>query len=173
MILRICALLLSIASVTGAVSAAELPTDGLPDWLLGQWQVTKIYEDRGKFYPDPAAEPRIYYRDQIMTIELGRIIFTDSTCADITVKEKLDTVANLLKQETGYGGPERIGLKPKIGQVYYFDVKCGKRFREIMGNTLEERPGLSWRIIPDGHSKIDMPFFGGSYLELRKLGPTS
>lgn len=152
--------------VCGGAKAA-----GLPDWLLGRWMVTRVYQESPEtaHYLVPGAEPAIWVGGKTMTVEADRLSLAGEVCTDLAVRAKRDTIRHLVKSRLA-GEPEVFGLVPRPGWIPYLDINCGKSLTED-GNQLDDRGinYIDWIIIPDGHDKIDLMFIGYCYVELRRM----
>ncbi|MDR3440952.1 hypothetical protein [Telmatospirillum sp.] len=164
-------LLLVVAAllVGGATNAAALP-----DWLLGDWVVTKVYQlnDGLIHYRNSEAEPVVKLTGKIMTIEANRLHLGVDICTDLTVQEKRDNIRHLVKDVKLGGEPEMYGgLTPRPGRLPYLDINCGKPFSEGPdGIGAREANSVDWVVIPNGHDKIDLMFLYPCYVELRRRG---
>jgi hypothetical protein len=159
-------LLLVVAAllVSGGAHAA-----GLPDWLLGDWVVTKVYQapDNEIHYRDAEAEPVVKLTGKTMTVEPNRLHLNDEICTDLTVQQKRDTINHLVPGRK----PEKLGLIPRPGQLPYLKINCGKSLTEGP-DGLDDRHinYIYWVVIPNGRDKIDLVFLGPCYVELRRKG---
>lgn len=144
----------------------------IPSWLLGDWVVTKIYKPDA-VYPEPDAEPQVRLDGKAMTISPNRLSLGGEVCADLDIKSKYATVAQVLLQSSAQK-PEDIGLTPRKGRVSYLEVRCAKSF---MDETVERTniDYIKWYVVIDeqNRSEIELAFLGGVYLELHRPSPTS
>jgi hypothetical protein len=142
----------------------------LPAWLLDNWTVTKVYEDNA-VYPEPDHEPKVWLGGQVMKVLPDKLSLGGEICADFEVAAKRGTLRKVFVAELGKQ-PESIGVKPSRNALDYLQISCGKSFT---GETLERdaTPRLNWYIFQKSKDEIEMPFFGGAYLELHRAAPTS
>jgi hypothetical protein len=160
---------LVVVSVLGVSGGAH--AKGLPDWLLGDWSVTKVYQlnDDLARYPDPGNEPVARWTGKIMTIEADRLHLGVDICTDLTVREKRDTVRHLVKHELGAEPEVFGGLTPRPGSLPYLRINCGRSLTEEEDGLDDRHVNyIDWVVIPNGHDKIDLMFLGPCYLELRR-----
>lgn len=142
----------------------------IPTWLLGDWVVTKIYEDK-TVYPEADREPQVWLGGKTMKIETGKLSLGGEICLDLDVAMKHGNARKVFVTELGKP-PENIGVKLSNTAIDYLRVTCGKSFTD---ETFERDEGLKldWNIFLKSKDQIEMPFFGGAYLELRRTAPTS
>lgn len=152
--------------------AADTGRSSFPDWMLGNWTVTKVYE-ADIVYPQADAEPVVRLSGKTMSVEPNKLSLSGEICLDLDIKEKKATVAQVLKESSAQK-PKDVGLSPKKGPMTYFDVRCRRSFMD----QTTERTGINyieWYIVFDekDQSAIQLAFLGGTYLELHRASPTS
>jgi hypothetical protein len=115
--------------------------------------------------------PRVWLGGKTMKIEPGKLSLGGEICLDFDVAAKRGNVRQVFVSELGKP-PEKIGVKLGKGATDYLRVTCGK---SLADETFErdETPKLDWNIFLKSKDQIEMPFFGGAYLELRRPAPTS
>ena len=163
---------IAVALLSNSVSAAAPTGIPIPQSLLGEWVVTKVYEPDGP-YPEPGAEPKVWLDGKTMVIESNRLSLGGEVCIDLDVTKKRGSIARILAINSGEK-PSDMGLKPRAGAVDYLAIRCGHSFT----NETSERTGIDyieWYVVLDerNRSEIELGFFGGAYLELRRPAPTS
>lgn len=149
------------ALILAFLLAGQARAAGLPDWLLGEWDVTRIYEEDPErhIYPSAAGEPAVWLDGRTMTVEPNRLELANHICANIAVREKRDTIARLVSR-TLWLKPQALGLTPRPGTLPYLDIQCGNDLIRYKDGTVADRHAdyIHWQIIPDGHDKIEMMF---------------
>jgi hypothetical protein len=154
-----------------AADAAGAP---VPDWLRGEWVVTKVYE-ANEVYPVSAGEPKVHYIGQTMTVEADSLHLTSEICAEATARDASAGFQDLIRRTTGQSTPSALGLGSTPGKINYLEITCGKSLMEDGSRNVERDIGrpIKWRVIRDADDKIEMPFFSGCFLELHRQKPTS
>jgi hypothetical protein len=158
--------LLLLVVATAAQAKDTRSHGGVPAWLLGNWAVTKVYEDANETYPVPRAEPVVWLTGKTMSIEPNRLSLGGEVCLDFDAESKRGTIAQILKTMSGQT-PQQIGLTVKKEAVSYLKITCGRSFTEETAERVE-MPHIEWYIVIDDQTKIEMAFLGGAYLELRR-----
>ncbi|MTJ81246.1 MAG: hypothetical protein F8N37_09535 [Telmatospirillum sp.] len=162
-------------SILFAIVPLLLPCAGtaaeIPNWLLGDWIVTKVYqagEDVVR-YQEPEAEPVVRLTGKTMTVEPNRLSLGGEVCADISVRKRRDTIRHLVKDVELGAEPEIFGLTPRPGRLPYLEINCGRSLTEEKDGQDDRHINyIDWIVIPNGHDKIDLMFMGPCYVELRR-----
>lgn len=149
--------------VAALVVSRAAEAAGLPDWLLGDWVITKVYQ-KSDYGPDELP-PSVRLGGKIMTAEPDRLHLGVDICTDLTVRQKRDTIGHLVPGHK----PEKLGLIPRPDWLPYLEIHCGRSLTEEK-DGLDDRHinYINWIIIPNGRNKIDLIFLYSCYLELRR-----
>lgn len=161
----------SLLAVVAALLSCGAHAAGLPDWLLGEWTVVKVYQlnDDLARYQRPSAEPVVWLGGKTMTVDADRLSLAGQICTDINVLEKRDVIRHLVKDVKLGAEPEDYGLTPRPGRLPYLDVLCGRSLSEGPDGLDDSHQNyIHWIVIPNGKDKIDLMFLGPCYVELRR-----
>lgn len=154
-----------------AIIPMACAADGrLPSWILGDWTVVKVHEDDIP-YPEPAREPQVWLSGQTLTVSPEQLSLAGEICVKFEAVTKRGDWHAVLADVLGKA-PEQIGVRLSKAPRDYVHISCGQSFTE---GTIERpaAPRMDWEILAKSKDRIEMPFFGGAYLELRRSAPTS
>ncbi|MBS0959298.1 hypothetical protein [Acetobacter thailandicus] len=175
------ALTCSLLAVQSA-TAAPATTKTLPEWMLGEWVVTHVYQSKSidRTYFDPKQS----YPQKHITITQKQIILTDYGCE---VESVTHSTGHFKKVFTdGISGPPSTdydGLPKFPEKITYQKVKCSHRLAVVKDDDssdgkkthieTEKDGSAQWNIIVHSHTEIDLPYYYGAYLQLRKITPAT
>ena len=175
------ALTCSLLAVQSA-TAAPATTKTLPEWMLGEWVVTHVYQVRGmdRTYFDPYQ----YYPVKHMTITSKQILLTDYGCEVESVTHSTGRFKAVFSEGVGGASPNLFDGLPKFPEkVTYEKVKCSHRLIFMKDDDspdgkkthieTEKDGSAQWNIIVHSHTEIDLPYYYGAYLRLRKVTPAT
>ncbi|MBS0959300.1 hypothetical protein [Acetobacter thailandicus] len=167
--------LLAVQSAT-AVPAA---TKTLPEWMLGEWVVTHVYQarDMDRTYFDPYK----YYPGKHLTITPRQMLLTDFGCEIESVTHSTGRFKAVFSEGIGGLTPGMFDGLPKFPEkVTYEKVKCSHRLVIFKNSSsddkkthIEKTISDQWNVIMRSHTEIDLPYYGNNYLQLRKVTPAT
>ncbi|OUI87937.1 hypothetical protein HK11_08045 [Acetobacter sp. DmW_043] len=173
------ALTCSLLAVQSA-TAAPATTKTLPEWMLGEWVVTHVYQaksiDRTDF------NPKQYYPGKHLIVAPGQMRLGDFGCE---VESVIHSTGRFKKVFTdGVSGPpftDYDGLPKFPEKVTYEKVQCSHRLvifkdddsQSVSREHIEKSIPVKWNIIVHSHAEIDLPYYGATYLQLRKVTPAT
>ncbi|MBS0959299.1 hypothetical protein [Acetobacter thailandicus] len=173
------ALTCSLLAVQSA-TAAPVTTKTMPEWMLGEWVVTHVYQsknvDRSNF------DPSRFYPGKHLIVASGEIRLEDLGCEVASVTHSTGYFKKVFAEGVGGELPIEYSGLPKFPEkITYEKVKCSHRLNIFKENesSINPKPHIEksiptqWNIIVHSHTEIDLPFYSGSYLQLRKVTPAT
>ncbi|MBS1003674.1 hypothetical protein [Acetobacter thailandicus] len=175
------ALTCSLLAVQSA-TAAPVTTKTLPEWMLGEWVVTHVYQARGmdRTYFDPYQ----YYPGKHMTITPRQLLLTDFGCEVESVTHSTGRFKAVFSEGIGGLTPGMFDGLPKFPEkITYEKVKCSHRLAVVKDDdssdgkethmVFEKTISDQWNVIIRSYTEIDLPYYGNNYLQLRKVTPAT
>lgn len=173
------ALTCSLLAVQSA-TAAPATTKTLPEWMLGEWVVTHVYQSKSidRTYFDPKQS----YPGKHLTITPKQMFLEDLGCEVESVTHSTGRFKKVFTD--GISGPPSTdydGLPKFPEKVTYEKVKCSHHLVLVKDDDspdgkkthIQKSIPMKWNIIVHSHTEIDLPFYSGSYLQLRKVTPAT
>lgn len=193
-------LLLIMSVVATGARAADLPATNLPDWLTGQWVVSKVYWNKKA---RNSGNPETQYVGQTIAIDLRKnqhldvhtagsagddhlepvnrfdmfaYVMDKSVCIDFSAVQKQGDIRQFLKKDMATDA-EKLGLTATPDRVPYIEIKCGRSLHidsnDPAGKIEYDPPGPKdeTTFVLLDHDKIGMPF-DGTFLEFSRKSAT-
>ncbi|MBS0980664.1 hypothetical protein [Acetobacter thailandicus] len=127
-------------------------------------------------------DPYQYYPGKHLTITLRQLLLTDFGCEVESVTHSTGRFKKVFTD--GVSGPpytDYDGLPKFPEKVTYGKVQCSHRLvifkdddsQSVSREHIEKSIPVKWNIIVHSHTEIDLPFYYGAYLHLRKVTPAT